>query len=782
MAYSGAIDGLISGLNTTNIIETIMKFEQQRVGLYTARQTELTNKISSWKSIEALLLGFKMQASILADERFWYARSVAISDDDIVSATASTNASPGVFYLNVNRLATNHQIASQGFNIEEQSIGTGTVTIRLGSGQTTTITIDSSNDTLAGLKNAINNANAGVSAAIVSDGSYSNQYRLVLTSKETGQNSTITFTSNLSGGIAPDFSTPQFDVVEKLIWNGSTTSNPALGASAAYSGTVNKTYTFTVAGSGLQTVGSGDITLDWTDGTNSGSVVINAADTDFALSGTGADGLAVRFSAGVLNGGDKFQIQAFAPVIQGAQNAEVQFGSTSGGGSPITISSSSNTLKNLIQGVTLELHALTSPGKPVEIRIAEDRNLIKEQIREFVNKYNEYQEFVNKQFSYKKETGVGGILLGEGSLLTLHNDVRSLLSHVYEGRTSELRMLSQVGVKFDSYGKLKFDEAVFNKKIDENFLGVVNLFKSTATSDSDLIEYISSTVSTKATVDGYKVDITRAAQRGMFTGLAITNPLQTPLVIDSTNNVLRLKINNNVTGLITLTPKTYTSGAELAQDLENAINGDSAAAAVGVDVEWVDNGGNGNLVLYTRSYGSRSSVTIEDSSDTTAHSVLGLAGGTATAGQDVAGTINGEPATGNGQYLIGNSDNKNTAGLKLKITATADQIVEGVDGTILFNKGIAALLEERLNRYTDSYEGILKGRTDSIQQQVNNIAKQITALEKQLERKRAALYKQFAAMEEALGKLKSQQEYLTAAVSNLSQLRTTKGTTVTYGG
>jgi flagellar hook-associated protein 2 len=771
MAFAGAIDGIISGMNTSNIIDTMLKLDQRQVDLYSARQAEHTNKMTSWQSINALLLAFKAQASLLSNDKLWYAKSATSSDEDVLTTTSTTGAAPGVYYIAVNQLAANHQIASQGFNLTSQNLGNGTFQLKLGDGTTTTITIDSSNNTLSGLKDAINNANTGVTAAVISDGSDTNQYRMILTAKEAGLKNQITVTTNLSGGTAPDFSTPQFDLAEKLSWNGSATSNPVLSAGAAYTGSTNKTYTFTVGGTGLQTVGTGAITINWTDGTNSGTFDVAAADTGVQLTGTGADGLSVQFSAGALNAGDTFQIQTFAPTIQRAQNAIIQLGSSQNGSSPITISSTTNTITDLIQGVTLNLNSTTDAGKQVKVNIAADNSQIKNQISSFVSKFNEYQNFVDQQFSYE-EGGTAGVLLGDGSLLNMHNDIRTSLTRVLAGRSSTMKMLSQAGVKFDSSGKLKFDESVFDKKASDNFSDLVKLFKSDGTSDKTYIEYVSSSATTKVTTTGYKVDISRAAARGSFRGVMITNPSTTNLTIDSTNNKLKIKVNSSTSELIALSPKIYSSGTELAQDIEDAINGDSNLSALGVEVEWMDNGDTGYLNIYTKAYGSKESVTIDSDTAATAHSVLGLTGGVAQAGVDVEGTINGELAKGIGQILTGNSGNSTTSDLKLRITATPDQIISGAEGTIFFNKGIASLVDDKLSRYTDSYEGIIKVKTDSIQKTVENLAKQIDVLMAAQERKKASLYKQFQAMEEALANLQSQQQYLSAAFSGMAGLTT----------
>ncbi len=766
---SGAIDGIISGFNTSEIIDTIMRYEHQRVDLYSMRQTEYTNKLTSWKSVEALLVGFKLQASLLSNESLWYAKSASSSDESVIMVSSSADATPGTYFLSVNQLATHHQVACQGIGSLTQSLGSGTISIQVGSVSPTIITVDSSNNTLSALKDAINDSDAGVTAAVINDGSYHNPYRLVLTAKDPGADSRITVTTSLNGGTSPDFSTPQFDLAEKISWSDEATSNPLLSSSASYTGMVNKTYTFTVGGTGLQTVGNGDIEVNWTDGTNSGTITVSAADTDIALTGDGADGLVVSFSTGDLQAGDSFQIQAFAPTIQNSQDAIVQLGSSENGGSPILMYSSSNTITDLIEGVTLELRS-TSNGEPVEIIISEDRSQIKSQIREFVNKFNEYQDFVDSQFSYELESNQAGVLLGDVSLMMLHNDLRSTISSIVEGRPDTMKMLSQAGIKFDSNGKLTFDESIFNQKIEDNYNDLVRLFKSSGTTNNALIEYVSSSASTKVSTTGYQVDITQAATRGSFVGTSITDPSDGGLTLDSSNNIIKVTVNGIVSGEIALTQKTYTSGDELAQEIEDAINNDSNLSGIGVDVEWVDNENTGNFVIYTRTYGSNSTVTFDSAPENSAHGILGFSGGVAATGQDVQGTINGEEATGVGQFLTGNDGNENTAGLKLLITISPDQLVDGAEGIVYFNKGIAEILDEKISLYIDPHDGTIKGKKDALQNQIDNVAEHIESMEEQLERKRISLYQQFIAMEDALAKLQTQQQFLTAQINNLNQI------------
>ncbi len=767
MGIAGSIEGIISGFNTTEIIEAIMQYERRQVDLYVQKQTNQTNRLTTWNSIEAMLTSVKIQAGYLSDENLWYAKTAASSNEDEITVSSTNDAAPGTYFLTVDQLATHHQIASQGIGSLTDNMGAGTIEISTGSSSPTIITIDSSNNTLSALKDAINNSNANATAAIINDGSEHNPYRLVLTAKDSGAASEITFVSNLEGGTAPDFS-PGFDRTELLSWDGLATSNPFVTSDASYTGNVNKTYTLTIGGTGAQTIGDGDITVNWTDGTNSGSITVSEAGTDIALTGAGADGLSIYFSAGDLVAGDTFQVQAFAPTIQNGQDAVVQLGSSDGGGSPISFNSSSNTITTLIEGVTIDLHSV-SDGDPVEISISEDRSQIKEYLNSFVDKFNEYQELVNDQFSFDPGVGKAGVLLGDNSLMILYNDIRSTITRVLDGRPDDMKMLSQAGITFDSRGRLSFDESVFDEKVEDNFEDLVNLFKSNGTTNTTYVEYVSSTGATRISTTGYEIDITQAASKGTLTGTSITDPATTPLTLDSTNNVLKFEINNIISSDIVLTEKTYNSGDELAEEIENAINSDSNLAGSGIEVEWVNNGTTGNLVIYSSTYGSSSTVTLDVDPDNSAHSILGLSNGVSETGLDVEGTINGESATGNGQYLTGDSDNESTAGLKLLVTFTADDLVEGAEDVITFNKGIASTLTEKITSYIDPYDGIIGRKKDTIESQIDIISDQIESLEELLERKRASLYRQFVAMEQALGQLQAQQEYLTSIISGLNR-------------
>jgi flagellar hook-associated protein 2 len=764
MSSTSNIQGIISNLDTSSIIEAIMSYESKNVDLLQARQDEKTKELTVWQSINTMLLAFKTQADILSKGASWKAFALDVSDDTVISATSTGDTALGTYYLKVLALAQNHQLATQGFSSATATIGTGTVTIQVGNQTPTTITLDSNNNTLAGLKDVINSANLGVTATIVNDGSNSNSYRLILSSNKVGTDSAISISTSLTGGTAPDFVNSSFDSPEKLAWNNKATANISLGETASYSGSVNKTYTFTVGGSGVQTIGSADIILNWTDGTNSGSVVVSQANQEVVLVGTGSDGLKLSFTSGDLVAGDTFQISTFAPVLQKAKDAQVAFGS-SGEGSPLVVTSHTNTIMDLIPGVTLNLKKSSSTD--IVITTSVDTASLKGKVKEFVNKYNSLMNFIDGQFSYNSETGEAGILLGDSYLMSLQANLRSKLSNSIPGLTSGYNILAAIGIKTSIDGKLSIDDTKLDKALTEHLSEVIDLFKAGGKSDNNLIKFLSCPKGTKSSQTGYAVDITQAATKGTYQGTSINNPAVTNLIINESNDSFKIVVDGTTSGTIQLTHKTYTSGEDLAEELENKINADTTLGNKKVKIEWVPQGATGYLKITSNAYGSTSNVNTLLVSNSALES-LGLSAGNSVTGLDVKGTINGEPATGKGQILTGNSGNKYTDGLSLLVTLDSSQFVTGNEATITISKGVASLTSELLGSLTDTTNGLVTKKASSLQKQIEDIKSQIKKLQERLAIRKENLTLQFSALEETLSRFQSQSTFLQNQLSYFS--------------
>jgi flagellar hook-associated protein 2 len=769
---AGSISGVNSKLDTAAIIDAMLTYEKQNITLLQYNQTVKTNQITTYQAINTRLLAFQTQSALLARDETFEATKINVSDEDYVTASAGSNVGLGTYSLNVTALAQNHQIASQGFSKEEAAdIGTGTITITVGDASPKTVTISDKDSSLEGLKNAINNAKIGVKASVINDGTTSNSYRLLLTADKTGAKNKIIVSSDLSGIKTPDFSTASFDKVEKLSFSTAATSTPSLGTTASYTGSQNKTYTFTVGGVGTQTVGSGDITLNWTDGTNTGSIVVSSADTEVELSGTGSDGLKLSFAAGKLVAGDKLQVQTFAPLLQQAQDAQISMGSTTGGGSPLSVTSDTNFVKNLIPGVTLNLKKVTD-ANPVIINVDRDVDKVEQQIDDFVTKINDVLGAIDDQFKFdSKATDKTGILFGDSTLIMVQNSLRNLVSSKISGLDAEYKMLADVGIRFGTSGKLTVaDRSKLQTAILEHPEDLQKLLAPSGNSSNDKISFMSLTDKTKASSSGYEVNITQAASQGYMRGSLITDLETTPLVIDSSNKNLALKIDGIVSETITLTEKTYANSADLVSEIQQKINADRKIGNLGVEVSYFDNGSDGYLVLTSGNYGKNSKVEIQGGIANSALVKLGLALGQVFSGEDVLGTINGEKATGIGQLLTGDAGNSKTAGLRLKIELTEADLLTAGDATIKVFRGVAGQAQSVVNSLTKDTDGAFASRTKALQSQVDDIKSQVEKMNQLMELKRQRLADRFNEMESLIGQLNSESQYLTSAIANLSSL------------
>ena len=139
---------------------------------------------------------------------------------------------------------------------------------------------------------------------------------------------------------------------------------------------------------------------------------------------------------------------------------------------------------------------------------------------------------------------------------------------------------------------------------------------------------------------------------------------------------------------------------------------------------------------------------------------LGLALGQVFDGQDVAGTINGEKATGSGQILTGKDGNSTTAGLKLKVELTDADLQAGSDATIKIFRGVAAQAQNLVNSLTKDTDGTFARRTKALESQVDDIKSQVDQMNQRMELKRQRLVDKFNEMETLIGQLNSQSDYL----------------------
>jgi|WetSurMetagenome_2_1015567.scaffolds.fasta_scaffold26504_4 flagellar hook-associated protein 2 len=220
MATTSSVNVTNSVLDVASIVDNLIAYESAPITNMQSQVTSLQSKVTAYQSLNTklsamsdklntLLFGSPTApfvqpysfAERLSDSVFSKCM-VASSNEDTISATASSSTISGSYAITVTDLAQAQAMASSGFSSSTAaSLGTGTLTITTGSNDPVTISIGSSNNTLTGLRDAINNSGAGITATIVNDGS-ATPYRLLIRADDTGVANSFTITNNLSGGQA----------------------------------------------------------------------------------------------------------------------------------------------------------------------------------------------------------------------------------------------------------------------------------------------------------------------------------------------------------------------------------------------------------------------------------------------------------------------------------------------------------------------------------------------------------------------------------------------------
>ena len=194
--------GIGSGLDIASIVSSLTTAASApQTNALNDRKTALSAQVSAFGTFSSALATLQATLTTLQNPSSLAGRTASLADTTIASATATSDAVPAQYSLQVTNLATAASLASQPVASDTTVIGTGTLTIKVG-GASTSIAIDSSDNNLQGIVAAINSAtnNPGVSASILTTSLGS---RLVLSGTATGASNTITVTqSGGDGGLA----------------------------------------------------------------------------------------------------------------------------------------------------------------------------------------------------------------------------------------------------------------------------------------------------------------------------------------------------------------------------------------------------------------------------------------------------------------------------------------------------------------------------------------------------------------------------------------------------
>ncbi|NIJ09590.1 flagellar hook-associated protein 2 [Sphingomonas vulcanisoli] len=400
---------ILTALNAGSGVDTASLVTNLSAATYGDKQTSITNaqttnsaQVSELATLSSALSTFKTSLNTLISGGTLRTQPSS-SDTSVLTATAQAGASLGNLsaQLTVKQLAKAQSLVSGYLGTASTVIGAGGLTITVGSGstaKTTQVTLDSSNDTLSGIASAINAANAGVTAAIVTD---STGARLQIKSTTGAANA---FTIAPTSGSDTALGALQYPPITSTDGNGNTVTTGMTQAQAAQDAIVN---------------------LDGVD-----------------------------------------------------------------------VSRSTNTISDLISGVTLSL-VKAAPDETVSLGATRPTDAITAAVNDFVSAYNTLQSELATDTAYSTGSTSAGLFSGDSSVRMIMTQLSRLTSTTLN-TSGGPSTLAEIGVQTGRDGTLSVDSTQLATMLSKYPDGVEALFNPTQHSSSALIKITSAMGAAKA--------------------------------------------------------------------------------------------------------------------------------------------------------------------------------------------------------------------------------------------------------------------------------------------
>ena len=781
-----SFSGLASGIDSAGIIAQLTTVAQKPVKLLQGKDDTYNASLAAWQQFNSALSSLQSSVTTLSQPATFNTASATSSVPAVATITTLPGATIGDHSLSVTQLASAQKVVSASVTSGSTALGkAGSFTLN---GKTVAI---SSTDALTDIAVKINAAQTGVSATVVNVGP--NDFRLTLTSHLSGTANTIA-ASDITGGVLGGLG---------VLGSGASTARSAVSFTqngTAYTGAASLTLASATQSvgsllgiqSGQAASGTFHLSNGGTGTGNEADIAINlntASLTDVAnainqagITGVSAEVVTIPDVNGNLGRIHQLEIvnkgstaPTFtdpngvlgtlgvlqAPYTQTASAAKDAKFNLDG----LDLVRSSNTIGDVIPGATVKLLSGTvaTPGV-TDLNVSQNTDTVVQAVTSLATAYNAIQDFVTSENKFTPPTdskaGVAGTnapLFGDTTLSQVQDQLSRALTAV-SGNTT----LESIGITMGQDGKLTVDSTALTTVLQTDPSKVSNLFSASGTTDGSAVTFVSASPKTVATSGvGYTVNITRPATQSV--GVAST--ATTPGGISSAPETL------SFTGAL------FPAGIKLTlpvgstlQDTVSLINNTSSLnSSIYASVD-----SSNHLVLSSQRYGSGNSFTVNsDSAATSTNSGVGPALSVST-GLDVTGTINGEPATGTGRTLSGNSGNATTEGLQLLVSATAAS--GATPNHVAVTHGVADSLSQTLTQLLDPINGAVAGAEAGINSQISDTQSQIAQIQASVSTYTDYLTQLFSQMETRISVLQAQGNAFNAQVGNSNNSSSNSGT------
>ncbi len=482
MASIFNIWGLASGVDTGNVIKALMLSAKAPVTRYENQQLEIKWKQEALNTVKEKLKTLQDAISILTDKEGIVTKKGVSSNESVLSISTTGSAPLGTYIFEVLDIARAHTVTGNSYasRSEKLTFSQGYITI---SGKTISVGNQAS---LLDIAQAINqDADIGqyVSASVISLSS--NEYKLVLTAKQTGTTNSITFSAEnndilISLGIVGQaqsdtfisttdpitFTTGNITINGKTINIGTSASLEdivdAINSDIDISSKVKASIVDTGSGYRLaitSLIGSID-TIDFS-GNNDALITLGVLNEDSTVKYPNGTGVKTQLATDL-----KFSISG----ISG------------------TVVRQSNKVRDLFDGVTLNIN---STGTSI-VTINYDTSKAVSNIERFVNVYNETITYIRTKLTEEREEGIDfltenekanmtyfeiqqhneklkvGLLRNDSTLREIEEQLRSIVSGVVHKAqntpiSSTIRSLADIGISTGRVGYVSIEDIIAGK-------------------------------------------------------------------------------------------------------------------------------------------------------------------------------------------------------------------------------------------------------------------------------------------------------------------------------
>ncbi len=211
-----SVGGLISGLDVDSIISQLSAIQQRPITQLQQREADYQVKLTAYGALQSALDSLKSAMESLDDSSDLVSFSATSGDTDLFTVSASGDATAGSYSVTVQQLAEAHKLTSAAFS-DAEAVGEGTIHLKVGDADTVDISV-SATDTIDDVAEAVNDAEAGVHASVIFDGT---DYFLTLTADETGAENVINLTVTDTG----DSNNTDMNGLSRLVYDQGVTEN-----------------------------------------------------------------------------------------------------------------------------------------------------------------------------------------------------------------------------------------------------------------------------------------------------------------------------------------------------------------------------------------------------------------------------------------------------------------------------------------------------------------------------------------------------------------------------